>query len=189
MNSSKISILQHNTNRSSIIMYSYLEIAIESYTDFVLIQEPWIAFDNFSNAAYTISHPAYHCILPSTTNNIRPRVAIFARKQANYKICYKSNLTSDSDIIIIDVSADNIETFQIINIYNERNLDSEADSTNYTVERSLQYIQLSSETLIVGDFNAHYNWWNLSITNSIRADSLISWLNSYNCELINKSDI
>ncbi len=43
--------------------------------------------------------------------------------------------------------------------------------------------------MIADDFNAHYNWWNSSITNSIRADSLITWLNSYNYELINESDI
>jgi hypothetical protein len=57
------------------------------------------------------------------------------------------------------------------------------------VKRSLQHIQLSKKTLIADDFNAHHNWWNSSITNSIRADSLITWLNSYNCELINESDI
>ena len=50
----RISILQHNTNRSSIIMQSCLEIAIESCIDFILIQEPWIVFDN--NVIITISH-------------------------------------------------------------------------------------------------------------------------------------
>ena len=62
-------------------------------------------------------------------------------------------------------------------------------SSSYTIKRSLQDLQLSKETLIVGDFNAHHSWWNSSITNSIRADSLISWLNRYSCELINKFDI
>jgi len=45
------------------------------------------------------------------------------------------------------------------------------------------------ETLICGDFNAHHSWWNSSITNNIRSDSLVSWLDSNNCELINESDI
>jgi hypothetical protein len=98
-------------------------------------------------------------------------------------------LTESSDIIIIDVSGSNIETFQIINIYNEKSLDSESDSTDYTVERSLQHIQITKETLIAGDFNAHHSWWNSSISNSVRADSLISWLNLYNCELINEPDV
>src|SRR5215471_1868383 len=181
----KISFLQYNTNRNQNIMHSCLEIAIKSSIDFVLIQEPWIAFNN--NAAFTISHPSYYCILPNTLD-IRSRVAIFARKLANYQFCYRTDLTSDSDMIIIDVSGEDIETFQVINIYNEKSLDSEADNS-YTMERSLQYIQLSYETLIVGDFNAHHSWWNSSVTNSIRSDSLITWLNSYSCELINEPDI
>ena len=98
-------------------------------------------------------------------------------------------MTSDSDIIIIDVSSSNINTFQIINIYNEKSLDLDIDQSIYTVKRSLQHIQLSKKTLIADDFNSHHNWWNSSIANFIRADSLITWLNSYNCELINESDI
>ena len=183
----KVSIMQHNTNRNPDVMQSCIEIAIESAIDFILVQEPWIAFD-IDNAAYTVSHPAYYCILPESSSNIRPRVAIFARKHSIYTYCVRTDLVADSDIIIIDVSGSNIETFQIVNIYNERSLDEESDNS-YTVERSLQNINLSMETLIAGDLNAHHSWWNSSITNSIRADSLISWLNHYNCELINESDI
>ena len=72
---SKISILQHNTNKKQEIMQSCLQSALELAIDFVLIQEPYIAFNN--SVAYTITHPSYHCILPSTTHNIRPRVAIY----------------------------------------------------------------------------------------------------------------
>jgi endonuclease/exonuclease/phosphatase (EEP) superfamily protein YafD len=155
--SSRISIIQHNTARSQNIMYSVLETAKESATDFVLIQEPWIAINE--NMIYTISHPTYDCILPNIVNNIRPRVAIYAKKQSVYKFCQRTDLTADSDIIIIDVSDQNIESFQIINIYNEKSLDSDSDSSSnsYTVERSLQNIQLSKETLVAGDFNAHHS--------------------------------
>ena len=66
-------------------------------------------------------------------------------------------MTSDSDIIIIDVSSSNINTFQIINIYNEKSLDLDSDENSYTVKRNFQHIQLSKETLIAGDFNAHHN--------------------------------
>ncbi len=181
---SKILILQHNTARSLIVMNSCPEIAIKSHIDFVLIQESWIHAKDY---AITVSHLAYYCILPNLSNNIRPRVAIYARKQSNFTFCHRTDLTSDSDIIIIDVSGSNIETFQIINIYNEKSLDSESDS--YTIERSLQHIQLEKETLITGDFNIHYSWWNSSINSFVRSDLLISWLNNYNCELINESDI
>ena len=181
--------MQHNTNIKQEVMHSCLQSALELAIDFVLIQEPWIAFDN-NSVAYTITHPSYYCILPSTSHNIRPRVAIYARKQTNYQFCHRTDLTQDSDIIIIDVSGSNIETFQIINIYNEKSLNSELNNS-YTVERSLQNIQLSheNETLISEDFNAHHSWWNSSITNSIRAHSLVTWLSSYDCELVNEPDI
>jgi len=54
--------------------------------------------------------------------------------------CQRIDLTSDSDIIIIDVSSSNINSFQIINIYNEKSLDLDSDQNNYTVKRSLQHI-------------------------------------------------
>ena len=116
-------------------MHSCLETAIKSTIDFVLIQEPWIAADNIT----TVSHAAYYCIL-SNSQNIRPRVVIYARKQANLTYYQKTDLTSDSNIIIIDVSSSNINTFQIINIYNEKSLDLNSDQSNYTVKRSLQHI-------------------------------------------------
>ena len=184
---SKISIMQHNTARYSNIMHSCLETAVKSSIDLVLIQEPSIIFQD--NIAITVSHPAYYCILPNSSNNIRPRVAIYIRKLANLTYCQRTDLTSDSDIIILDISGSNIESFQIINIYNEKSLDCQLNSTSYTVERSLQSIQLSTETLIVGDFNAHHSWWNSLITNSVRSDILVSWLNHNNCELINEPDI
>ena len=37
--------------------------------------------------------------------------------------------------------------------------------------------------------NAHYSWWNSKITNSIRANELVNWLEKYNFELLNESDI
>ena len=181
---SRISILQHNAAKMKEAMYSILETATRFLVDFVILQEPWIAKDNIS----TISQSAYYCILPTISNNIRPRVAIYARKQSRYSFCHRTDLTADTDIIIIDVSGPDIETFQIINIYNERSLDPDSDSTSWTVERSLQDIELSKETLILGDFNAHHSWWNSSVNNSIRSDSLISWLNKFNLELINKPD-
>ena len=127
--------MQHNTAKTANIMYSCFEIAIKSFIDFVLIQKLWIANDNIT----TVSHAAYYCILPNS-QNIRPRVVIYARKQANLTYCQRTDLTSDSDIIIIDVSSSNINTFQIINIYNEKSLDLDSDESSYTVKRSLQHI-------------------------------------------------
>ena len=43
--------------------------------------------------------------------------------------------------------------------------------------------------MIIGDFNAHHSWWNSLISNPVRSDSLISWLNLYDFDLINEPDI
>src|SRR5207247_7441025 len=102
--------------------------------------------------AITVSHPAYYCILPNSSNNIRPRVAIYIRKLANLTYCQRTDLTSDSDIIILDISGCNIESFQIINIYNDKSLDFQLNFTSYTVERILHSIQLYTETFICRDF-------------------------------------
>src|SRR5947207_5587076 len=155
MNShSKISIMQHNTARTSDIMHSCLETAVKQAIDFVLIQELSIRFEN--NIVITLFHSAYYCILSIYSDNIRFRIAVFARKLSNYKFCHKTDLTSDSDIIIIDVSGSNIKIFQIINIYNEKSLNTESD-ISYTAERSLQYIDLTMKTLVTEDFNVHHS--------------------------------
>src|SRR5205809_2884166 len=118
MNShSKISIMQHNTAKTSDIMHSCLETAVKQAINFVLIQEFSIRFEN--NIAITVFYSVYHCILSTYSYNIKSRVAIFAKKLSNYKFCHRTDLTTDSDIIIINVSDSNVKTFQIINIYNE----------------------------------------------------------------------
>ena len=44
-------------------------------------------------------------------------------------------------------------------------------------------------TIICEDMNAHHSWWNSKITNSIRATELVNWLEKYDFELLNESDI
>src|SRR5204862_8194084 len=121
-----------------------------------------------------------------SSNNIRPRVAIYIRKLANLTYCQRTDLTSDSDIIILDISGSNTESFQIINIYNEKSLDCQLNSTSYTVERSLQSIQLSTETLIVGDLIAHHGCWNSLITNFVNFIILFYCLIIIICDLLIK---
>ena len=182
--SNHIKLIQHNTARSTIPMHSCLETAVRNQIDCVLIQEPWVmqTDDSFS----TVSHPAYYGLLPSGTS-VRPRVAAFARKASRYVFTQRTDLGADSDMLVLDVSGSDIETFQIVNIYNEKSLDDLVDG--YTVQRSLQHYTLQKQTLVLGDFNAHHSWWNSDISNPIRCDQLIPWLESNNMELVNEPDI
>src|SRR5436189_470025 len=181
----KILFLQHNTNTNQHNMHTCLEYGIENQIDYILFQEPWFAKDNIT----TISHFSYYCIVPEY-QNIRSRVVIFVRKQSRYQFCLRSDICSDSDLLIIDIidkTKSFTETIQLINIYNEKSLLE--NNNERTIERCLHTIIPAKYTIICGDMNAHHSWWNSKITNSIRTNELVNWLEKYNFELLNEPDI
>src|SRR5690348_7572006 len=129
-NSGKLLFLQHNANECSHYMHTCLNYEIKSKLDFILFQHSYIARDNI----ITISHSAYYYIVPNT--ELRPRVMIFARKQSRFDFCLRSNLCTDNDCLIIDISDKTksySEIIQLINIYNEKSL--QKDCNEYTMQR------------------------------------------------------
>jgi len=174
--------MQHNCARNTANMHTCLEIGLERNIDFILVQEPWIAQDNI----YTISHTAYHTIL-SEFCDVRLRVAVFVKKDSIHQFCYRSDLCKDSDIIILDILNSEIPDFQIMNIYNEKSL--KENCNDWTLNRILPHIKPQKHSIICGDFNAHHSWWNLDVSNSIRANELVQWLNRHQFELLNEPDI
>src|SRR5690625_1421671 len=126
---SNINIIQHNVNRNFSCMHSCLETATRNKVDFVLLQESVLLDDNQT----TISHSAYYFILSECSTSKRSRVAIYARKNSLFHYCLRSDLTTDSDILILDVSGLNIDTFHLINIYNQK------DQANDDVQSSNEY--------------------------------------------------
>jgi hypothetical protein len=112
-------------------MHTTLELVFRTNIDFVLLQEPYIANDNRG----TVSHPAYTAILPTPRENIRPRVAIFARKDTKYSYTARPDIIDDPDLLILTISGRGVAPFQLINIYNEEGLGTTKD---WTVKRSLQ---------------------------------------------------
>ena len=150
----KILFIQHNANRTGHIMHTCLDYAIEFKTDFILFQEFYVAKDNFS----TISHSAYYYIISTTQETIRPRVMIFARKQSRYDFCLRSDICTDSDILVIDIT-DKTNSFsqiiQLINIYNEKSL--KEDCNEYIVQRKLHQIISNKNIILCGDLNAHHS--------------------------------
>src|SRR6266511_3031725 len=178
----KISIIQYNCARKTANIYTYLEIGLERNIDFILVQEPWIAKDN----TYIISYIVYHTILPEFCD-VRPRVTIFAKKDLIHQFCYRSDLCKDSDIIILDILNSEILDFQIMNVYNEKSL--KENCNDWILNRILSHIKPQKYSIICGDFNAHHSWWNLDISNSIRTNELVQWLNQHQFELLNEPDI
>ena len=99
-------------------MHTCLELAYKAKIDFILIQEPWIAENNID----IVSHPTYTAILPQRKENIRPRVAIFARKDTKFSYMTRPDITADPNILILQISGPGLEPFQLINLYNKENL-------------------------------------------------------------------
>src|SRR6266536_351744 len=130
----KISIMQHNCARKTANMHTCLEIGLERNIDFILVQEPWIARDNI----YIIFYITYHIILLEFCE-VRPRVAVFAKKDLIYQFCYRSDLYKDSDIIILDILNSEIPDFQIMNVYNEKSL--KENCNDWILDRILPHIK------------------------------------------------
>src|SRR6266513_993404 len=157
---SKIQFLQQNTDKSDSKMHTCLQIDLELNIDFVLFQESFINTDSMT----TVSHSAYYCIM-SESEKIRPRVMIFAKKSSRYQFCQRSDICSDTDILIID-------------------------SNEWTVKRSLQNITPAKNIIVCGDFNAHHSWWNSAVpeSDSRKAATLVKWLKNFNFDLQNEPD-
>jgi hypothetical protein len=114
--------MQQNVDRKGSKMHTCLQIALELNIDFVLFQEPFVN----TNSMTTISHSAFYCIMPeSESEKIRSRVMIFAKKSSRFQFCQRSDICSDTDILVIDINDSlnsNAEVIQLINIYNEKSL-------------------------------------------------------------------
>ena len=87
--------------------------------------------------------------------NKKSKIMTFVLKKSALKITFRSDITNDSDIQVLHITNIDIENCMIYNIYNEKNQLS-STSNKYTVDRSLIKIELSSNSIICGDFNAHH---------------------------------
>jgi hypothetical protein len=95
-NNSKITFIQHNAAKSTANIYTILQYGVETHTDFILIQEPYVV-----DSKNTVSHSVYYTILPDTL--AKPRVLIYARKESTFEFCQLDEC-KDPDIIIFEIS-------------------------------------------------------------------------------------
>jgi len=89
-------------------------------------------------------------------------------------------------LLVIDIIGSQIPDLQLINIYNEKSL--EEGVNEYTIEHSLVNLVPSRNSILGGDFNAYYSWWNSTISSPIRAKALTQWLQRFNFNLISQPD-
>ena len=86
--------------------------------------------------------------------NKKFKIIIFVLKKSTLKITFKSDISNDSDVQILHITNIDIDDCMIINIYNEKNQLS--TSNEYIIERVLTKIELSANSIICDDFNAHH---------------------------------
>ena len=86
--------------------------------------------------------------------NKKFKIMIFVLKKSTLKITSKFDISNDSNFQILHITDIDIDDCMIINIYNEKNQLS--TSNEYTIERILTKIELSTNSIICDDFNAHH---------------------------------
>jgi hypothetical protein len=87
----------------------------------------------------------------------------------------------DPDLLVLDIKHKN-QGFQLINIYNEKD---QSGSGLRTLDRVLYSQTLSTNSLILGDFNTHHPWWDPFAKTSTGADQLVEWIEHQNLSLLN----
>ena len=105
-----------------------------------------------------VFHSAYDQIISSISaemidQNKKFRIMIFVLKKLTLKITLKSDISNNSNIQILHITNIDIDDCMIFNIYNEKNQLS--TSNKYTIDQSLIKIELSTNSIICGNFNAY----------------------------------
>jgi exonuclease III len=187
-----IKFIQHNVNRQDAALHSILQQALTTFTDVVLLQEPY-CFSNKAGGFGALTHPSFHLVTPQPSSSpsdirIRPRVLTYIRKTCNVEFNPRYDICSDPDMQIIEFTGR--EPFYVMNIYNEKERIPDSSNSEYTVQRLLQHIKPDKPAIIAGDFNLHHPWWNCTASpnKASKATTLVNWLDSIKATLLINSE-
>ena len=185
MLSKSIKVLQANLNRSAPATESALQLAIELKVDLLIVQEPWLIPNN-QDLDYTntrsISHQGFTQILPHYNTILRPRTLVYISRSFFAQVNLSSISPQDPDLLILDIKDKNLG-FQLFNIYNEK--DQSNNTSSRTLERVLYPQTLSTNSLVLGDFNTHHPWWDPLAPTSSGAQQFVEWIDQQNLSLLN----
>ena len=185
---SSISFIQHNVRKQSAVHHTVLQQAFENGTTVLLIQEPYLnkitSIEDQPKTSYAaITHPSFYTLLPQqgpmSQISTRPRVMAYIRKNT---VDFSPVLSmEDPDAQLIEVYG--LETFLILNVYNERR----GPDRLYTDQRVLTQMDLHKPAIIAGDFNRHNPWWNPAANPDriTELKELVRWLESQDAILLN----
>jgi len=167
-------------------MHSILDSAAGK-ADIVLIQEPW-TYRNMSS----IQHPSFNCLLPPVIPGRLTRVLSFVTKPhlfPNLQVTQLNHLVNDPDVQLLQVQTPHTPAFTLVNIYNQESPPSEPPHGRAET-RILSTLNLTTRTILAGDFNAHHPWWNSnSPPAGINSNLLVDILEESELILLNEPDI
>jgi ribonuclease HI len=174
-------ILQYNVNRNNDCMHALLSSDIHTNYDIIIVQEPWWSVIN--NEHRTVQSASWLRILPCTNlGNSRPRVATFVNVGSTHiSVNHRTDIFDHPDIQALAVTVGTSYTFNLINVYNQRNQDH-AKASQILLNHAPHL-----PTLICGDFNLHHPRWSLDPPDNIsaEADTVEEWMRTQEFELLN----
>ena len=182
--SRKLRVLVHNCNRSTNAMHSLLDTA-SGKADLVLIQEPWI-----SNQNTTVTHNSFRTLIPPPTPGRRTRVLSFVSKlNTSLRAEPRVDLLKDPDVQLLEISSPDIAPILLYNTYNQKAPPTEEPHGRADL-RVLTNQDLTTRTILAGDFNAHHPWWNsIATENGTNAGLLVSIMERNEQILLNEPDV
>ncbi len=106
--SQEIKFLQHNCVKFTNTMISWLEYDLKKKINIICIQESWIESNQI-----IISHSTFNKMLSEQKETYKQRIMIFVSKSFKFSVTSRSNLCSNTNIQILNISETNIETSQL----------------------------------------------------------------------------
>jgi Endonuclease-reverse transcriptase len=89
----------------------------------------------------------------------------------------------DPNVLIIDIIKSK-HKIQLLNIYNKQN--QQPGNSISTIDRLFFNYTLYADSVLLGDFNTYYPWWDPLAKPSPRSEKLVTWIEDYQLELLNK---
>ena len=179
----QLKICHHNVARGKEITQSLFEVSLQSQSDFIFLQEPYVYFNNTVQSFSTLSHPSFNSILPSSSIGLRPRLVTYVNRNSPYEITPRTDIISDPDMQAFEVTT-HLESFLIIHVYNEKSTVPGESQTS--LQRIFQsQFQINMPFLLLGDLNLHHSWWNPMVSNpSSQTNELFQFLQSHEANLL-----
>ena len=130
-------VAQQNVGRSQLNVITILKNARSTGVHVVCAQEVKFLANGNPPSIY-----AFTSIVPNYYTGAKPRVVIYWRNNSPFKYQQINHLCDDPDIIVLSVTGPGLQEFKLVNIYNEKRYDEVIGEGHYTIERSLQYLNI-----------------------------------------------